>query len=494
LGTREVAEAKRLAHEVALRVDEAFDRARKGEEAFDTLSASEAKQIAALWLSEEMDFDEELRVENVDTRDGEDALSDIYSQVLEGLENFPGRRSLSIVEQEITYVCEKHGLQLKKNSTDYRRIGLELLHAKRTWLEMIRDRNAGEWPEVPKPSSIPTSRGSVSETGSNTPTISAMLDAWLAERRPRLGTENEWRRAVRRWEELHGDTPVGAITKAQVSAFKDALLKAPARPPHDIRALPLPEMITAAASKGLSRVSPTAVNKTVNAIKSILGYAVRNGKIEVNPASGVSAIVPPKSEDEERQPFTPDQVCKVLEAALKEKRESDRWLPWMAAFMGARRDEMALARVSDIQTENGITYLRITDAGDGRSLKTKSSRRNVPLHSLLIQSGFLDYVEGLQKGGGLFPDLNTAAYTKRFARMLDKIGLDDPNLVLHSFRHTFKDACRAAGITEEVHDALTGHAGGGSGVGRSYGRGVPLDVLAGAVEKIGYPELRVSRP
>jgi hypothetical protein len=38
---------------------------------------------------------------------------------------------------------------------------------------------------------------------------------------------------------------------------------------------------------------------------------------------------------------------------------------------------------------------------------------------------------------------------------------------MHSFRHCFKDALRAAGVSEDLSDALTGHSGGG--VGRRYG-------------------------
>lgn len=58
-------------------------------------------------------------------------------------------------------------------------------------------------------------------------------------------------------------------------------------------------------------------------------------------------------------------------------------------------------------------------------------------------------------------------------------------------RHTFKDACRRAGIAEEVHDALTGHSNGS--VGRSYGLGVSLTVLAEAMETVSYPGVTVCR-
>jgi hypothetical protein len=67
--------------------------------------------------------------------------------------------------------------------------------------------------------------------------------------------------------------------------------------------------------------------------------------------------------------------------------------------------------------------------------------------------------------------------------------------VFHSFRHGFKDAARAARVSEDLHDALTGHAG--SSVGRTYGsrdmvRRFGLETLADAVNKIKYPGLDLS--
>ncbi len=50
---------------------------------------------------------------------------------------------------------------------------------------------------------------------------------------------------------------------------------------------------------------------------------------------------------------------------------------------------------------------------------------------------------------------------------------------------------RRAGISEEVHDALTGHSNGS--VGRSYWLGVPLRVLAESMAKVGYAGLNVRK-
>ena len=65
-------------------------------------------------------------------------------------------------------------------------------------------------------------------------------------------------------------------------------------------------------------------------------------------------------------------------------------------------------------------------------------------------------------------------------------GVTDRRNVFHSFRHGFKEASRAAGVGEEVHDALTGHAGGG--IRRTYGT-VPFGVRVREIKSVGYAEL-----
>ena len=47
-----------------------------------------------------------------------------------------------------------------------------------------------------------------------------------------------------------------------------------------------------------------------------------------------------------------------------------------------------------------------------------------------------------------------------------------------------------ARIPEEVHDAFTGHAS--PATGRKYGGKVPLNVLAGYMQTLSYPDLDLS--
>ena len=169
--------------------------------------------------------------------------------------------------------------------------------------------------------------------------------------------------------------------------------------------------------------------------------------------------------------------------------------------------ELAQLLVSDIATDaaTGVTAIEFSeDESRGKRLKTLSSRRLVPVHPELKRIGFLQFVErvGTQAGedAPLFSMLHQGAagghaaqWTKWFGRYVRQLGIRKP--VFHSFRHGFKDALRAAGESEDINDALTGHSR--VGVGHRYGakemaRRFGLQRLADAVAKVDYTGLDLS--
>lgn len=85
----------------------------------------------------------------------------------------------------------------------------------------------------------------------------------------------------------------------------------------------------------------------------------------------------------------------------------------------------------------------------------------------------------------------SAAFSKAFMKYLRKdLGITDTRKVFHSFRHTFRDACREAGLDEEMSDALMGHSNTQK-MGRRYGSSFSLRRLNEAVSRIEYPDLNV---
>jgi len=131
--------------------------------------------------------------------------------------------------------------------------------------------------------------------------------------------------------------------------------------------------------------------------------------------------------------------------------------------------ELAPLTIADVTADEvtGISTIKVTeDLEQGRRLKNAGSRRVVPIHPELVRIGFLRFVEEVRQGGGskarIFPLLTPGpkgglgeAWSKWFGRYIRGLGITNRASVFHSFRHSFKDALRRAGVSEDVNDALT---------------------------------------
>jgi integrase len=308
------------------------------------------------------------------------------------------------------------------------------------------------------------------------PTLSVLFDRWRAERTPPSKTWQEWTTARKRFEQvLGGDVPVRSITKAHFRAYKESLLRTPKR------------------NGNSAMLSPASVTKGLGAIRSVLAWAVGQGYLDVNPADGVRHAGARSAEQRSRPlPYDTDDLKRIF--SQQRKPGVDHWLPLLGLWTGARLEELGGLRVEDVKESDGVPYIFIR-AADGRRLKNRGSERRVPLHPELVRAGFLDYVTERKRAGDtlLFPELRadahgtrTRMWGKRFARHVRLVcGVTDKRKAsFHSFRHAFVDAARAVMIEEHRH-AITGHSGGG--VGRTYGTGVPLSVLAESMAKVRYP-------
>jgi hypothetical protein len=126
-------------------------------------------------------------------------------------------------------------------------------------------------------------------------------------------------------------------------------------------------------------------------------------------------------------------------------------------------------------------------------VKSEAGVRKVPLHPDLLSLGFAEFVAGRAKGKSqskrLFHRVAYGAdgqpstiFSKWFARFLDKVGLNDPALVFHSFRHNAEDAFRNARQPQYVIDRIIGHSDGATSAG--YGEGISLEVAQQAVHEM----------
>ncbi|MGJ8629035.1 MAG: DUF6538 domain-containing protein [Sulfitobacter sp.] len=173
------------------------------------------------------------------------------------------------------------------------------------------------------------------------------------------------------------------------------------------------------------------------------------------------------------KPFPRDELDRIF---CQEMPEQERLCLSLLATTGARLDEIALLRWSQVKTRDGIRYLDLTEA----IIKTKGSKRLVPLHKRLTlpnQSGdrLFSYPEG-QDG----KSQNNAS--RAMMPLIRSAVGDDDRKAIHSFRGTLKDMLRNAGVSKELNDFFTGHGSGD--VAGNYGEGHSLEKRYEAINKL----------
>jgi integrase len=438
------------------------------------------------------------------------------SDVLPVLKEALARGNVDFIRYELDELLQVFRINLDPNCADYRKLALAVMRAEVRALEDILARHRGEPIESPKLIE-PTSSIKTPSSGCG---LRAAYEGWLKVTPRKKGTSMEFERGIERFIELHGDLEVAQINRAHVRQFRDAALLVPAKRSGKLLHAPLPELVEySRAHPEVPRLKASTINKWLNCLGAVLNWARRNGIIPdempwSDPVSGMR-LTEAKSN---RQPWEPEELKALFaspiylkgERPLGGKGEASFWLPLLAIFSGARLNELAPICVEDVKTDapSGVHFITVIEnEEEGRSVKTDSSLRAIPIHPELARIGFLEFVDTVGKSGGqaarLFPKLTQGpkggfgeAFSKWFGRYKRDVGIDNPSSVFHSFRHGFKDALRAAGVNEDVNDALTGHSGGNA-VARGYGwkdmvRRFGFERLSDAVEKVRYPGLDLS--
>ncbi|PZQ14168.1 MAG: integrase [Ancylobacter novellus] len=419
-------------------------------------------------------------------------------------EAFAGRDP-SILEGDIKVYFKRKGLRYDDQDPEHYEAALAILKGASRATAARLARSQGN--DVPTPeAALPAAKG---------PKFSEAYLSWKTGssvkggRQRAANTLREAETAVRYFVEWVGDKPVGSITKQEVRDFRNALQRKPTGLSAKQRSMPLRALLQTDLS-GLPAVHGNTVNKTLAILAGIVAEAEAEGLLDgvqgfATPFKGIKSHVDPR-QDGERQAFDESDLGKIFGTSIYSGGTPPKggggaaayWLPLVSLLSGARLEELAQLRVCDLKRDDaaGSWFLDIRTSG-GRSIKTANSRRLVPVHPQLERIGLIRYRACRAKSGSeapLWPDLKSdvkgkrsAAWSKWFSRWLHgPVGISERTKVFHSFRHTFKRLGRDAGLTEEMHDAVTGHAGGG-GVGRVYGRGFGSKALAREVRRIEAP-------
>ena len=316
------------------------------------------------------------------------------------------------------------------------------------------DPKASRFPDWQPPEERPAAPKPKAATAATKTTLPGLLDAWWTERKAaglKPSTHESYRATMLAFTAFLKHDDPARVTPEDVVGFKDHRL-----------ATPSPK-----TGKPLS--AKTVRDSDLTALRAIFEWAVANRRMASNPAKEVRLRLgkPRKLRD---KGFTDAEAKAILKATLerepgkawRETAAARRWVPWLAAYTGARVGELAQLRKQDLR-QDGPHWL-ITITPEAGTVKTNEARV-VPVHPHLIEQGFVAFVQAAPAGhlflrpaadgDVLGPLQGVKNRLSEFARGI----VSDPNVAPnHGWRHRFKTLGITAGAGERVLDAIQGHA------------------------------------
>jgi len=204
---------------------------------------------------------------------------------------------------------------------------------------------------------------------------------------------SEYERTISLFSSFLGDININEITSLDLdSFFTDIISNLPKVNYSPYNKMTFDQLVEAIESGSIDD-SEILSNKTINhhlkKIKTMFKYyeVCMNGSSKVIDNMRFNN----KGKDNKRGAFSKARVTKIL-AYVDKLNNGKKWPVNIMAFTGMRNSEVMQLRKEDIKiSEEGIHYFHIShDAG---KLKTEQSDRRVPIHDILIQKGFLDFVD-----------------------------------------------------------------------------------------------------
>ncbi|MGI3899404.1 MAG: DUF6538 domain-containing protein [Janthinobacterium lividum] len=312
-------------------------------------------------------------------------------------------------------------------------------------------------------------------------------DAFVSERKLSIATQKRWRPLLTKFQSHFGRPDLSTALPIEIGEWKRDLL-----------------------SSGLSH--KTVREGHIAALRSFYGWAIDEGKMAINPASGIKVAREKVYESEPtrgNRDIGDAHARLILSETLRlpdpqtpaKLAAAKRWVPWICAYTGARVNEVTQLRSQDIVLErvggDEVLIMRITpDAGTVKGNRA----RDVVLHPHLAEQGLAEFVRS-SGGGPLFYERERPRkgseqnqpfrkVGERIARWVRELGVDDPNVdPNHGWRHRFKTTARNVKMDHEVREGMAGHAT--KTVGEGYG-GLSREFLWTEVRKL--PRYEVAAP
>jgi hypothetical protein len=244
-------------------------------------------------------------------------------------------------------------------------------------------------------------------TPHHAPLLSAVIDQFLAKypakKKPEMLKKHQT--VLRPLLQAIGDRRVDAIKQMHLNGFFELLHRLPPRWSDELRKRKC-SIRELAEMKHLTLTGPKTFDDTYRAsVRAFLKVAERDWHDQGFPrllTDGIAYLGDREPEGRKQREFRVTELERLFEGpetwafAADPTKAHCYWLPMLAPYTGARVNELCQLNPStDFAEEGGISFLSINpeterDTRIRKRAKNRSSRRKVPIHSKLIDLGFLD--------------------------------------------------------------------------------------------------------
>lgn len=344
---------------------------------------------------------------------------------------------------------------------------------------------------------------------------------WQQRIEPKISspkTERKYRAALDQVVAFLGaDRQIGTVKRADCARFRDLVARLPSNLSKRVgKNQSLEKAAELADERGWAKMAFDTQVTYLNMMLRLLAWAHDEEHIQHIKLNNIEPLAKKKREEDKRGSFKADQLTAIFHAPIYTGcmddeyrfarpgpnviRRSRYWVPLIALYTGMRLGEILQLTTDHIRTSETGTHFFLLSRD--MQLKNSESRREVPIHSDLIDFGFVAFVESKRtsRQNDLFNDVPLASdgtrstlFSKRFASFLRSVGLKDvsTDACFHMFRHTLRDALRRGHVSEEHAEAICGWTRAGK-TSRQYGDGFEADTLAQWLEKLVLPKVDLS--
>ena len=224
------------------------------------------------------------------------------------------------------------------------------------------------------------------------------------------------------------------------------------------------------------------VKRVFSSVRSIINITI--SELGLDCSNGFARTYFPRDDSiQSRKPLPIDKI-KLVQKLCKDKDDEMRWILALVSDTGMRLGEGVGLLKSDINLDCEIPHIDLKPH-PWRTLKTKSSQRCIPLIGASLWAS-KRILENNNDSIYAFPRYTnyTISNTNSASAALNKWLKEQltEDYVIHGFRHSMRDRLRAVECPSDIVDRVGGWIT--AGVGQSYGKGYPLEVISKWMNKI----------